>query len=47
MMTKIEVAAWMPPRFARRAGHFSGEPNRVREGISGWGSGKGNGSVIN
>ncbi len=28
-----------PPRPARRAGHFYGEPKRVREGISGWESG--------
>jgi hypothetical protein len=30
-----------PPRPARRAAPFSGEHKRVREGISGWGSGKG------
>ena len=29
-----------PPRPARRAEDFSGDPIRVREGISGWGSGK-------
>lgn len=37
----------MPPRFARRAEHFYGEHKRVREGISGWGSGKASGSAIN
>ena len=29
-----------PPRPARRPGHCYGEPKRVSEGISGWGSGK-------
>lgn len=29
-----------PLRPARRPEHFSGEQKRVREGISGWGSGK-------
>ena len=37
----------MPPRFARRAEHFYGEHKRVREGITAWGSDKGNCSVIN
>ena len=35
------------PRPARRAEHFYGEHKRVREGISGWGNGKGNRSVLN
>ena len=36
-----------PPRPARRAGHFYGEPKRVREGIIEWESGRANHSSIN